>query len=681
YFQVLGVTAAIGRTLTPDDDRTPDAGPYIVLGYQYWERRFGADPSILNRAIDVNGRPMTVVGVAQRGFPGFALMTPSDLFVPLAMKKVVTPTWDDRVRRDSVWLKLFARLAPGVSIEKAKGAMALPYRRALENDLGFVHRSRAFSDAYLRGSLTMTPAGGGYDHLQKSFAKPLYLMLAMVGLLLLITCVNVANLLVSRAAARQKEIAIRLSLGATGAALVRLILIESFTLAAMGGALALALSYWVSSALVRFLPYDNIDAAFRAAPDLRILAFTAAVSLAAALFFGLAPALQATRPVASSLKGQGNGLRNGLVTAQVALSVLLLVGAGLFARSLYKLMSLDRGIDTAHLLTFHTDPSLHRYDSAGARRLVADLQSRLRAIPAVLGAGGSMTAVLGGDHWTNTVHVEGYRPRPNEETTFGWNAVTPGFFATLGVPLIAGRDFSERDTGREPTVAIVNESFARRFAPHGNIVGVHMGFGDSGPTPVEIVGVVRDMKNTDLTEAPAPFHYTCLLQERYPEVQMYVRTHGDPLPIVPAVRRELARLDASLPMLNVETVEARVNEAHYLERLFAWLSGAFGLLATLLSSIGLYGVTAFAVARRTREIGIRIALGAGRRGVAVMVMREVLMLVAIGVAAGLPLALLLGRYIESQLYRMSARDPLVAAAATAAILAVSALAGYIPARR
>lgn len=507
-------------------------------------------------------------------------------------------------------------------------------------------------------------------------------MLAMVGVLLLITCVNVANLLISRAASRQQEIAVRLSLGATRGVVVRMILMESLTLSLMGGAFGLALSYWVAGLLVHLMPYENIGFAFRLTPDLRILGFTAAVSAVAAMLFGLAPALQATRPLAQTLKGQGGALRKLLVSAQVGLSLLLLVGTGLFARSLYKLMGSNPGMETAHLLTFHTDPSLHRYTPTRAHQLILDLQNRLRAIPGVFSAGGSMVGVLSGENWTNTVHVEGYKPHENEDMTFGWNAVTPGFFTTLGVPLVAGRDFTAADVGAETTKAIVNETFARRFAPGGNIVGLHLGFGGGGPTSVEIVGVVRDMKNTDMTDKPRPFHYTPIFQESIAEeIQVYVRTHGDPMAVVPSVRRELAVLDRSLPMLDIQTVDMQIDRTHYLERLFAWLTGAFGRLATLLASIGLYGVTAFAVARRTREIGIRIALGAGRENVLGMVMREVLVLAAFGIAIGLPLAIFLGRYVESQLYGMKGTDPVIEAAATLAIVAVSVLAGYLPGRR
>jgi predicted permease len=682
YFDVLGVQPEIGRVLTSDDDRASDASPYCVLSYEYWSRRFGADPSILNRAIDINGRPMTVVGVAQHGFAGLALMTPSDVFVPMAMKKVVTPTWDDRTRRNSAWLKVFARLKPGVSRLKAQAAMAIPYRGALDRDLQTSKASAAFAQRYVAGSLNLTPAAGGFDHLQKSFAQPLYLMFAMVGTLLLIACVNVANLLISRAAARQTEIAVRLSVGASRMALVRLMLMESLVLSFAGGTLGLAFSYWISGLLVAFMPYDNVGQAFRTAPDPRILAFTAVVCLVAALVFGLVPALQATRPLAGKLRGQGNRLRKLLVAAEVSLSLLLLVGAGLFSQSLHRLMSVDRGIDTSRLIAFHTDPSLHGYTPARARQLVLEFRSRLRSIPGVADAGGSLSAILANDNWTNTVNVQGYHPHPGEDMTIGWNAVTPGFFSTLGIPLIAGRDFNERDIGDDATALIINETFARRIAPNGSAVGMRAGFGGDGPSSVEIVGVVKDMKYNGLSDKPRPFHYTPLLQDRFPEIEMYVRTRAhDPLSLAPAIRRELGRLDASLPVLDLETVETRIGRTHFLERLFAWLSGAFGLLATLLASIGLYGVTAFAVARRTREIGIRMALGAGRSSVLRLVMRELLALSAAGVAAGLVLSVWLSRYVESQLYQIRGVDVPTAISATAAIVAVSVLAGYLPARR
>jgi predicted permease len=569
--------------------------------------------------------------------------------------------------------------------------MAIPFHRSLEHDLDTVGRPADFRQKYLRGQITIQDAVKGFDQEQQAFAKPLHILLAMVGTLLLIACVNVANLAVSRATARQKEIAIRLSLGSSRVSLVRMMMTESFLIAAAGGALGLALSYWIADLLIHLMPYDNVDVAIPIAPDVRVLGFTAAVSLTAALLFGMIPALQATRPglaptlkseaLSTSMSAKQARLRKLLVSAQVTLSLLLLMGAGLFARSLHKLMSVDSGMKIGNVLSFTTDPSLHKYGPERSARLFLDLQERIKRIPGVRSASAALGQVLANQNWINTVHVEGYQPREGEEMNPGWNAMLPGFFATVGVPLIAGRDFTDRDTAGAPKVMIVNETFAKRFVSQGNPVGLHVGFGDSGPMDMEIVGVVKDMKDLDLTAGPRPCAYSAVLQDQFPELTVYVLASSDPLAIVPAIRSELSQLDASLPMLNVKTIAARIDETHYVERLFAWLSGAFGVLATLLASIGLYGVTAFAVARRGQEIGIRMALGAQRSNVLRLVLREVLLLTAIGVACGIPLALALGRLVENQLFAVKGTDPAVMAAAAAIIATISILAGYLPARR
>ncbi len=691
YFEVLGVTAAIGRTLTTDDDRVPDGEPYAVLSYDYWTSHFGADPSVLNRTIDVNGRPMTVVGVAQRGFTGFSMMSPAGIFIPLMMKNTVTPTWDHMNRRDSVWLRIFGRLAPGVSASAAQAALARPFRLSRERDLDLVGRPADFRARYLRGQLVLTNALQGFNQEQQSFAKPLRILLAMVGILLLIACVNVANLLLSRASARQRELTVRLSLGARRVALLRLIMTESLLVAAAGGALGLALSYWLSSLLIHLMPYDNIDVAIRVAPDWRVLAFTAGISLLAALLFGLTPALEATRSTlagtlrsegpSASLSGRQARLRKLLVVAQVTLSLFMLIGAGLFALSLHKVKSMNPGMKIANVLSFSTDPSLHKYSAHRSALFFLDLQKRIQSIPGVVSASASLGPVLANANWLNTVHVEGYEPRHGEEMNPGWNAMMPRFFSTLGVPLVAGRDFSERDIRGGPKVMIVNQTFAKRFVPRGNPVGLHVGFGDSGPLDMEIIGVVDDMKDLDLTTAARPCAYTAVLQEDIPELTVYVQASGSPQSLVPAIRRQISQLDASLPMLNIQTMEARIDETHYLARLFAWISGAFGVAATLLASVGLYGVTAFAVARRRQEIGIRMALGARRANVLQLVMREVVLLTAIGVVTAIPLALGFGRLVESQLFGVRARDPLVIGTAVTLITVVSILAGYLPARR
>src|SRR5579884_4259319 len=514
YFDVLGVTPAIGRTLTPDDDKVKNAEPYVVLGYGFWQSRFGGDPSILNRTIDLNGTPMTVVGVAQRGFQGFEALSPADVFVPLMMKTTVTPTWDHMERRNSIWLRVFGRLKPGISEQAALAALAPVYRAALESDLVQKPHDRDFAARYLKNKLQFTPAAAGFQQTEQIFAKPLRVLLAMVGTLLLIACVNVANLLVSRAAARQKEIAIRISLGATRGALVRLILLESTLLAVVGGTLGLFLSEWIAGALVAMVPFDNIATAIHTTPDARILAFTAGVTLLTALLFGLVPAFESTRPeLAPILKDEAGSLsgahgqtrvRRALVVSQVALSLLLLNGAGLFARSLYNLLSVNSGISTAHLLTFAIDPSMHRYSPARERTLLNSVEERLSHLPGVISASASSSPVLANSNWQNTVHIAGVQPPAGDEMNMGFNQVMPGFFSTMGVPLLMGRELTERDTAGAPQVVIVNQTFAKRYFPHESPLGHHLGWFGMPTAPYEIVGVVGDMKNGDLKEDIRP---------------------------------------------------------------------------------------------------------------------------------------------------------------------------------
>ncbi len=692
YFDVLGVRAAIGRTLTPEEDKLKDSEPFVVLSYEYWQRRFGGDPAVLNRAIDINGHPMNIIGVAERGFSSFEPMSPADVFVPMAMKTVVTPTWDDRARRNSTWVKIFARLGPGVDPRAAQSAMAIPYHSVLQNDLKAVGVRQQYWKQYLANTLQFADASKGFGSFQQLFAKPLYVLLAMVGTLLLIACVNVANLLITRASARQKEIAIRLSLGATRGSLIRLVMTESLLVALCGGLLGLLLAMWMASLLVGMLPYPNISAAIRIAPDTRIFLFTAGISLLTAVLFGLAPALQASHAdLAVTLKSESGKLSGGsgqtrlrrlLVSAQVALSLLLLVGAGLFARSLYTLFATNPGIDTSRLLAFAIDPSLHKYSAKRARRLFMDLQDKLQHLPGAASASGASSAVISDDNWQNTVHVEGYRPAEGEDMNPGFNQVLPGFFQTMANRIIAGRDFTKRDIAGAPKVVIVNETFVKRFYPRESPLGHRIGWGGDGPLDIEIVGVARDMKGGDLKETMKLWTYTPALQDEKPsQLTFYIRTSQDPLALAQAALQTVASLDASLPVVDLKTVQKQIRETHFLDRLFAWLSAAFGLLATLLASVGLYGVTAYAVARRTQEIGIRMALGAARGNVLRLILREVLILVGAGVAVGVPAALALGKLVESQLFGVKANDPMVMMLATAVIITVSALAGYLPARR
>ncbi len=692
YFQVLGVDPAIGRMLTPGDDKIKDAEPYAILSYEFWQRRFGGDPSVLNRVIDVNGHPITVVGVTQRGFVGFDRISPSDVFVPMMMKSVVTPTWDDMARRNSIWLHIFGRLAAGVTVQRAQAAMSVPFHRVLESDVTATGRSREFARRYSTDTLSFSEAAKGMSYFERQFAKPLYVLLAMVGTLLLIACVNVANLLITRAAARNKEIAIRLSLGATRASLIRLILTESLCIALFGGILGLLLASWLAHVLIGFLPYDNMSLAIQTSPDLSVLAFTTALTVLTALLFGFIPALQATRPdIAPALKSESASaslstgqtrLRRVLVCAQVALSLVLLFAAGLFARSLHKIMSVNSGMNISHVVEFSIDPSLHKYTPLKSRQLFVDLQNKIRHVPGVISASAVSFPMLANDNWQNTVHVEGYKPHQGEDMNPGFNELLPGFFTTMGVPLIAGRDFSERDTAGAPQVAIVNETFVKRFVAAGSPLGLHFGLGGGGPMPYEIIGVVRDIKGGDLKEEAKPYTYMSVLQDEKPSsMTYYVRAMQNSKAIIEPIRQMLRSLDASLPMYDVKTLEDQIDQTMFIDRLFAWLSNAFGILATLLAAVGLYGITSYSVARRMQEIGIRVALGAEQRKIFRMIMREVLFLAVVGIAAGAPLVFWVAKVASGEVFGIKSDDPLTIAIAALVIIGVSALAGFAPARR
>lgn len=692
YFKVLGVGAAIGRTLTPNDDQTRNAEAYVVLSYPYWQKRFGGSTAILNQVIDVNERPMTVIGIAQRGFRGTDTGNPADVFVPMAMKTAVTPTWDKMDDRLAYWLQIIGRLKPGVSRQRALAGMTVLYRRAQLEDLkDEPHASADKRKKYLANQFSFASAGM-LSSIREQFSTPLAVLMAMVGILLLIACGNVANLLVARAATRQKEIAIRLSLGATKSAIIRLVLIESLVLSLVGGAAGLLVAAWSGSLLLRLLPFETFSQAISTSPDSRVLLFTLALSIATALIFGLAPALQIARPdVVTTLKNEsrsvvGGGqilLRKGMVAAQISLSLLLLVGAGLFARSLYNLMASSPGMQTENVLEFSIDPSLAGYSGGRVGRLLSDLRQSLSALPGAVSASGAEIAVLADNEWVSSTHAEGFIEKEGENTSPDKNAVLPDFFSTLGIPLVAGREFTDRDALDAPKVAIVNQSFVNYYFHDRNPLGRHIGFGPAGSKlDVEIVGVVKDTKSVNLKQPATRQVYTPALQDEHPMgMTYYMRTHADANTTARLARRAVRHLDASLPIFDVKTIASQVRETHYADRLITMLSIAFGLLATLLASVGLYGVMAFTITRRTPELGIRMALGAQRAQVLRMVMKEVLLLAAIGIGVALPIAVGLGRLIQSQLFDLKAADPVVLCGASVLLALIAMGAGYVPALR
>ena len=695
FFEVLGLRPALGRLFTLDDDRVPSAHPVVVLGHAFFQRRFGGDPSIVGRPVSVNNHPMTVVGVAPPAFDGIEVGGSVDVYVPLSMQLEVQPTWGARLGDwRSRWLTCVARLADGVSAKEAGAAANLVYRQLLQEDLAHVQgMSESQKSRFLQKALELMPGGRGTSGLRDQSGTPLVVLMGMVGLVLLIACANVASLLLARASSRQKEIAVRIALGAGRFRLVRQYLVETMALSMAGGLVGLLLAYGVGEALIRALPFEEAARTLSAAPDLRVGLFTIVLSVLTGVASGLVPALRASHSdLAPALKSEaaavvgGGGhfrLRKGLVVAQVALSLLLLIGAGLFTRSLMNLRSLNPGFRAERLYTFTVDPSLNGYDFRRRADILGRIQEELAAEPGVTAASAAEVALLTNSNSSSTVHVEGYESKEGEDMNPNFNSVAPGFFATLGIPVLAGRDLRPTDLLGAPRVAVVNEVFARYFFKDENPLGRRFGVGRRGEgNDIEIVGVVRDGKGASLREETRRFVYVPYMQEEsVGSLTFYVRSNAAPDSVGDRLRAAVRKIDPTLPVTNLKTMSAQIGESLFLERMVASLSAAFGLLATVLAAIGLYGVTSSAVAMRTREIGLRVALGADRRAVLLLVLRDVALLAAIGVAIGLPGGYGLGRIVESQLFGLTARDPLTYGVATVTLLATAFLAGLIPAAR
>jgi predicted permease len=693
YFRTLGVGTVLGRTLGPDDDRTPSAHPVVVLTHGYWQRRFAGDARVLNQDVRVNGHPMTVVGIAAPGFSGVDVGAPADVFVPLMMKREMTPTWNDLESWRGRWVTVMGRLAPGVSREQAAAALNVRYRQLLQEDVKTARLSSAEQLQFVEKNLLVLPGGRGRSGFRSQFATPLVVLMSMVGLVLLIACANVANLLMARAATQQKEVALRLALGAGRLRVVRQRLAETFVLAASGAIVGLLFARWTTSLLIEVLPFDRIARGLSPSPDLRVVLFAIGVASVTALVFGLAPALHATTPaLVNALKEGTRGMaggggqarvRKGLVVAQVALSVLLLVGAGLFARSLYNLRSLNPGFVANNLLQFSLNAALSGYTRAEAQTLFHTIQEQVSAVPGVISASSSQVPALTNVTPLQTVKVQGYVPAEGQDMTLAFIIVGPGYFTTMGVPVVMGRELRFSDDERAPKVAVINEAMARFFWGDQSPIGRKFGRSGSGTEDeFEVVGVVRDSKFTNVRdEIPRAFYLPYMQAEALGAMTFYVRHRPGIEGVASTARRVVERLDPHLPILDVKTMDAQVDDSLFLERLVASLSIFFGVLATMVAAVGLYGVMSYTVSRRTQEIGVRMALGAARGAVLWMVLREVIVLVVSGIVLGLPLALGLSRMVESQLFGLSPTDPLTLGVVAILLATVAMLAGYLPARR
>ncbi len=694
YFRALGTGAALGRTLAPSDEGAADANPVAVLSHAYWSTHFGSDPAILNRTVVLNGHPFVVVGVAEASFNGLLQGNSPDVYVPLTMEKSLIPNYDVLADRRMRWLNLFGRLKPGETLPRAQAATDVAYHAIIAGELAGVGKMRDERNRqrFLNHRATLRPAAQGIAQLRDKWEKPLRVLTAMVGLVLLIACANVAGLMVARAAGRQREIAIRLAMGARRVALVRQLLIEGLLLALAGGVAGLLVEQWSTAALVGMLPGDEAGGWIADSLDAHLLAYAFAVSLGCGLLFSLLPALQATRPnLAPALKDRASNvasagparLRAVLVAAQIALSLLLVVGAGLFSSSAANLLNAQLGFRSSQLLMFRVNATLDRADTASATAFYRDLGLRLAAMPNVTGVAAADGGPFSNSGSGGNITVEGYRAGQDEYTGATNIAVSPGYFGGLGIPQRAGREFTDRDDAAAPKAVVVNQTFVKRYFGKANPLGRRLQFGASTPPKLdcEIVGVVADNGDDVRDPSQETIYYPYAQWDKPSRLVFYVRTAGDPGRLATALRDAVREADPNLPAVDVKTVELKMRESLYTERLIAILSAAFGILATLLAAIGLYGVIAYSVARRTGEIGVRMALGAVPADVLRLVLGGAARLAAVGIAIGLAAAFAGGRLIESQLFGIKASDPIIYIGAAVLLAAVALVAAGVPAWR
>ncbi len=700
YFPVLGVEPALGRLFGPGDDRTIGGHFVVVLSEPYWRSRFGADPDVLGQALTVNGQSMTIVGVAPRGFAGTTLGSRPQVYVPLTMRGLmepgfVTPEENGFENRQAYWAYVFARLRPEVSAEQAKAALDVPYR-AILNDVEAPLQEDMSEQTMARfrtRELTFEPGYRGQSSLHGEARTPLLLLLSVTGFVLLIACANVANLLLVRGAARAGEMAVRLSIGASRRQLVTQLLLEAVVLALLGGALGVLVARWTLALIGSLLPAEAMEGVGFGL-DRGVFLFAGALALGTGLLFGLFPALHSTRPnLVSALKdeagrkGTSRGasrFRMTLATAQIALSMALLVAAGLFTRSLFNVTRVDLGIQTESVVTFAVSPELNAYTPERSRALFQRLEDELAAVPGVTGVTAGMIPLLAGSNWGTDVRVQGFESGPDTDDNANFNRIGPGYFRTLGVPLLAGREFTRADALGRPRVAVVNQAFARKFKLGREAVGKLMSEENDEETEldVQIVGLVADAKYSEVKqEVPPQFFYPYQQSESLGFLNFYLRTSGDPERVLPAVNGVVARLDPNLPVEELKTLPQQVRENVAEDRMISVLSAAFAVLATLLAAVGLYGVLAYTVAQRTREIGVRMALGADGGRVRGMVLRQVAKMTAIGGAVGLAAAVGLGRLAQSLLYQLEGTDPVVFGTAAGLLAAVALGAGLLPAHR
>jgi predicted permease len=692
YFPVLGVRPAMGRLFTPNDDQTIGGHYVAVLSYPYWETQLGSDPSVVGRQITVNGKQLTIVGVSARDFTGTTLGARPYVFVPISMRSVMNRTWTGFERRNSYWVYLFGRLKPGASIEQANASINTVYHTLINQVDAPLQKgmSAATMQKFKAKKIVLADGRRGQSQAIKESRTPLMLLFSITGIVLLIACANIANLLLARAANRAMEMAVRLSLGASRLQLIGQVLIESLLLATLGGIVSIYVAHLTLAGITAMLP-PEVSSTMNFSLSMPVLVFTAVLSLGTGIVFGIVPALQSTRPdLVTELRNNSGKLSGGrgaarfrtsLVTVQIALSMALLISAGLFIKSLRNISKVDLGIKIDNVVTFGVSPARSGYDSTRAVALYGRIGEALAAIPGVSSVTSSMVPVLAGNNWGEGVSVEGFTKDLDTDAGSRYNAVGPEYFHVLGVPVLSGRDISASDNANAAPVAIVNEAFARKFNLGTNAVGKRMSMNNDSLN-ITIVGLVKDSKYAEVKDKippvfVRPFSQTGLFTNN----NFYIRSALPPEQILRAIPAAMKQIDPNIPLERLKMLPQQVEENVFLDRMISTLSASFAVLATLLAAVGLYGVLAYSVAQRTREIGVRMALGASGGNVRAMVLRQVGMMTLIGGGAGVLAALGLGRAAKSLLFELQGYDPIVIGLSAFTLALVAFGAGLIPALR
>jgi predicted permease len=687
YFDLLGVQARTGRLIGPGDDLQSGAHPVCVIGHGLWQRRFGSSPDVPGRKVQINSRTYTILGVADENFRGIDQGRDTQLYIPLMMAEEVMTSRQPPLQKWDDWLKCVGRRTPGTSLARAEAILDARF-----DQLPLAHRQTTFESSNRHGAagsrarLIAADGRQGFDNLRFGYERPLQILLALVALLLAVTCTNVANILLARAAGRRKETAIRIALGGGRWALIRQLLAESLLLAVAGATGGFVLSVWISDLLLRAAAFETtrIDVY----PDAPVLAFLVGVTVATTVVFGMAPAWATLRAsVAPALKsGAAGGTRRGtlgaaLVVAQVGFSVALLAGAGLLVRSLHNLESIGTGFRADHVVLASLNPGANRYTPEQSRALFTSLMEQAESIPGVQSASAAMVSPLSGSLWLYSVDVPGYQGPTGEVPMAYYNAIGPGYFAGVGATLKDGREFTRMDRAGAPLAAVVNEEMARRFWPGREPLGQHFRSSAFEDRPLEVVGVVRDSIYRDLREPKLAVLYVPLLQTRQRSATLVLRAAGDPARALSQLSTIARRIDPTVPLYGTRTLEAQIAGTLSPERMLALVSSLLAGFAVVLATIGLYGVLAYAVTQRSREIGIRMALGAAPGAVIGAIIRDAIRMVVAGLVLGIPLSLAASRWIATSLYGLKPGDPVTYGSIIGLLAVVSLAAAFVPSRR